>query len=381
MIYLDYSATSWPKSETVLKAMSDFLRFDAGNPGRSGHALSMRAGMAILEVREQLADFFGLKNPMRMIFTQNATTAINTAIKGILNPGDRVIVSGMEHNSVMRPLISFGSSIDLQIANCSRDGKLDLDDLEKKLKTKTRLVVINHASNVCGTIQNISEISKIVHEHGALLLVDSAQTAGVIDINVQEMGIDLLAFTGHKSFHGPPGTGGLVIHDDFDITQMRPLVHGGTGSLSKETAQPNSLPDKYQAGTQNSVGIVGLGQALKELKQTGLENIRSHEQKLTSLLRNGLNEIDGIKLYGTSVSAGSTSTVSFTLNDKDVSTVGQKLDEEFGILCRVGLHCAPVAHKTLGTFPEGTVRLAPGKNTTEEEIHQTIQAVKRVVTT
>ena len=304
--------------------------------------------------------------------------ALNTAILGIVEAGDRVITSGMEHNSVMRPLVSFGDSIDLQIAQCSADGLLDLNDLENKIQKKTKLVVINHASNVCSTIQDIKKISKLTRTNGAILLVDSAQTAGSIGINMKEMGIDLLAFTGHKSLHGPPGTGGLAIGDEFDLSLMKPLMFGGTGSLSSETRQPLSLPDKYESGTQNSVGIVGLGQALREIEDSGLDMIRKHETELTAKLKDGLEAIEGVNFYGLSDVTRSTSIVSITISGKHNSEVGERLDDEFGILCRVGLHCAPIAHKTLGTFPNGTIRLAPGKNTTIDDIEYVLDSIIKV---
>ncbi|MEZ4813255.1 MAG: aminotransferase class V-fold PLP-dependent enzyme, partial [Caldisericia bacterium] len=229
MIYLDYGATSWPKSESMLRAMTDFLKFDGGNPSKTGHRLSVSAYEKVISARKKIATFFGLSKPDRLIFMQNATAALNTAVLGYLKPGDRVILSEVEHNSVLRPLLSFGSSIQIEYARCTKNGVLDIDNLKRKLKKKAKLVVISHANNVNGTIQNLAAISKTVHKANSRLLVDAAQTAGQIEIDIEKTGIDLLAFTGHKSLHGPPGIGGLIINKDFNISSLQPLILGAIG--------------------------------------------------------------------------------------------------------------------------------------------------------
>jgi cysteine desulfurase family protein len=379
MIYLDNAATSYPKPPEVLAAMNDFLERAGGNPGRSGHRLSVEAGRIVYDAREALADFFGIRDPLRVLFTLNATYGLNLAIQGLLRPGDRVLTGGMEHNAVMRPLRELekrGIQVDVVAANV--DGTHSLSGWSAALEAGARLVVLNHASNVCGTIAPVEEVAKLAHQAGALILVDAAQTGGVLPIHMTEMGIDLLAFTGHKGLQGPPGTGGLILADSFDPSQLNPLARGGTGSRSEFEIQPDDLPDRYESGTPNGVGIAGLGAGLNWLKERGLEQIRAHEVELVKRLREGLRKIKGVKLYGVDDPELSTTVVSFTLAGKRVSEVGYWLDEEFEIFCRVGLHCAPAAHRIIGSFPEGTVRLAPGAATTLEEIESTVRAVERI---
>jgi cysteine desulfurase family protein len=379
MIYLDNAATSFPKPPAVLAAMNDFLERAGGNPGRSGHRLSIAAGRTVYDTREALADFFGVRDPLRVIFALNATHGLNLALQGLLRPGDRVVTGGMEHNAVMRPLRDLekrGIQVDVVAANA--DGTHSAPAWSAALEAGARLVVLNHASNVCGTIAPVEEIAELAHQAGALILVDAAQTGGVLPIDMTEMSIDLLAFTGHKGLQGPPGTGGLILADSFDPSQLNPLVRGGTGSRSEFEIQPDDLPDRYESGTPNGVGIAGLGAGINWLKERGLEQIRAHEVELVKHLCEGLRNIKGVKLYGVDDPELSTAVVSFTLEGRRVSEVGYRLDEEFEIFCRVGLHCAPAAHRSIGSFPEGTVRLAPGATTTLEEIESTVRAVERI---
>jgi cysteine desulfurase family protein len=377
MIYLDNAATSWPKPPEVLKAMVDVLEHAGGNPGRSGHRLSIAAAHVVYDTREQVASFFGVSDPSRVIFTNNSTHALNIVIKGLLKPGDKVVTSSMEHNSVMRPLRALeAKGVNLNIVQCAITGTLDLQDITEAVSQDTKLVIINHASNVVGTILPVADIATIAHEAGALFLVDASQTAGVIPIDIKKMGIDLLAFTGHKSLLGPTGTGGLIIGENVDDSQIEPLMYGGTGSFSASEEQPEYLPDKFESGTPNVVGIAGLGAGIRWVSQRGVEAIREHEKELEQLLLDGLSGLPNIKVYGTQDANKSIAVVSFTLQGKSTSDVGLRLDEEFGILCRIGLHCAPIAHKTIGSFPEGTVRLSPGIFTTSEDIQRTIQAIE-----
>jgi len=380
MIYLDNAATSWPKPTEVLKAMTEVLERAGGNPGRSGHRLSIAAARVIYDTREKIARFFGISNSLRVIFTGNATHAINLALKGILKPGDHVVTSSMEHNSVMRPLRSLEKQgVRLSIVPCAADGSLDVKDLEKAVSSTAKLVVVTHASNVVGTILPLAEIASMTHQAGALLLVDAAQTAGAIPIDVKAMGIDLLAFTGHKELQGPPGIGGLVIADHVDVSRVEPLIQGGTGSRSDSEEQPDDLPDKFESGTANLVGIAGLGAELKWVTDRGIDEIRNHLKKLSQTLIDGLSVLPKVKVYGTLDPERSITIFSFTVAGKQVSEVGLRLDEEYGVLSRVGLHCAPLAHKTIGSFPEGTVRLAPGIFTTIDDIQEAIQAISKVV--
>ncbi|MFC1929708.1 aminotransferase class V-fold PLP-dependent enzyme [Chloroflexota bacterium] len=380
MIYLDNAATSWPKPPEVLKAMTDVLERAGGNPGRSGHRLSIAAARVIYDTREEIAQFFGISDPLRVIFTGNATHAINLALEGMLKPGDHVVTTSIEHNAVMRPLRRLEKDgLRLSIVRCAADGSLDVKDLARVVNSGTRLVVVNHASNVVGTMLPIDEAGAIAHEAGALLLVDAAQTAGVIPISVSAMGIDLLAFTGHKELQGPPGIGGLVISDNLDVSQIEPLMRGGTGSRSESEEQPDDLPDKFESGTANLAGIAGLGAGLKWLTDRGIGEIRDHMKNLSQTLIDGLSALPKVKVYGTLDPERSVAIVSFTVTGNSVSEIGLRLDEEYGVLSRVGLHCAPAAHRTIGSFPEGTVRLAPGASTMVDDIQETIQAISKVV--
>ncbi len=298
----------------------------------------------------------------------------------MLRPGDRVVTTSMEHNAVMRPLRALEKQgVHVIVVPCERDGSLNLDAMRRAIEPGTRLVVINHASNVVGTILPIAQVAHIAHQANALMLVDAAQTAGVLPIDVQAMNIDLLAFTGHKGLFGPPGTGGLVMNDNVDVNLIEPLVRGGTGSRSEFEEQPADLPDRYESGTPNGVGIAGLGTSVRWVMERGIESIRAHEIKLTQMLIDGLVAIPSVTVHGTRDATRSTAVVSFTVEGREVSEIGLRLDEEFGILSRVGLHCAPTAHRTIGTFPKGTVRLAPSIFTTVDEIHTTIDAIRRIV--
>ena len=380
MLYLDHAATSWPKPPEVIRAMGDFCNFAGGNPGRSGHRLSLAASRVVYEAREAVAQLFGMPDPLRVIFTANATHAINLALRGLLRTGDRVVTTGIEHNAVMRPLRALEQQgVKVGVIPCEPDGSIDLVRAAAAIVPGTRMVVVNHASNVAGTILPISELARLAHGVGAWLLVDAAQTAGVIPIDVTAMGIDLLAFTGHKGLQGPMGTGGLVINNTVDTAAIEPLVYGGTGSRSAHETQPEFCPDKFESGTPNGVGIAGLGAGVRWVQQRGIAAIREHDQELARALVEGLEAIPGVALYGPTDPAQRTATVSFTVAERRVSEIGLRLDDEFDVLCRVGLHCAPAAHRTLGTFPEGTVRFAAGACTRLDEIRTAVAAVEQSV--
>ncbi len=381
MIYLDHAATSWPKPPQVIRAMADYLESAGGNPGRSGHRLSIAAGRIVYEARESIAELFNIADPLRIVFTLNATQALNLALRGLLRPGDRVVTTGMEHNAVMRPLRALEKQgVNVTVIPCAADGSLDLQDWAGALNEPTKLVVLNHASNVTGTIQPVGAIAPLAHRAGALVLVDAAQTAGAVPIDVPEMGIDLLAFTGHKGLFGPPGTGGLVISDKVDAAMIEPLVRGGTGSRSEFEEQPEFLPDRFESGTPNGVGIAGLGAGVRWIMSRGVDTIRAHELELTRLLVKALSGIPGVTVYGPREMSHRTATVSFTVDRRRVSEIGLRLDEDFRVLCRVGLHCAPAAHHTIGTFPEGTVRFAASMVTTTEDINAALMAVEQAAT-
>ena len=379
MIYLDNAATSWPKPPQVKEAMVRFMEEIGANPGRSGHFLSIEAARIIYEAREALSMLFHVKDSSRIIFTLNATESLNLALNGLLKPGDHVITSSMEHNSVMRPLRDREKKgIELTIIPCSKEGMLDPQEMEKKIQSNTRMIVLNHASNVTGTLLPIKEVGRIAKKHKLLFLVDAAQTAGVCSIDMENDGIDLLAFTGHKSLYGPQGTGGLVIGEYIDEKEMLPLKQGGTGSRSEFEEQPDFLPDRFESGTPNGVGIAGLLAGVQFVLEKGVEQIRQHEINLGEKLIGGLGEIPQVKIYGPQNRMDGIATLSFNISSISPSEVAQRLEREFGIFCRPGLHCGPSAHRTIGTFPEGTVRFGLSVFNTADEIEATIQAISLI---
>ncbi len=379
MIYLDNAATSWPKPDCVHEAMLRYMRDVGANPGRSGHRLANEAERIRLDAREAIAELFGVKDPMRVIFAHNATTALNLVIRGVLPPGAHAVTTGMEHNAVMRPLrVLEQQGVSLSVAPCEPDGTLEPQALDEHIRPATRLIVANHASNVCGTVLPIREIGAMARRHGIPFLVDVAQTGGCWPIDLRADNIDLLAFSGHKGLLGPTGTGGLAIHEDFDIDRLPPLVCGGTGSRSEHEQQPDFLPDKYEGGTPNIVGIAGLAASVRYVLDRGVDRICEHERSLTRRLIDDLSRIAGLRLIGTRDASRQTAAVSFTIDGQSAGEIARVLDERFGIMCRPGLHCAPRAHRTLGTLPEGTVRLSPGAFSTAQEIDQTVEAVARL---
>jgi cysteine desulfurase family protein len=379
VIYLDHAATSWPKPEGVLEAMNRFLREVGANPGRSGHRLSVEAARLVYDAREALAELFHVADPLRIVFTSNATEALNLALRGLLRPGDHVVTSGLEHNSMMRPLRALeAEGVEVTVARGSPRGELDPADVEAALRPNTRLLACNHASNVIGTLLPVAEIGAIARRHGLLCLVDVAQTAGAVPLDLAEVPIDLLAFTGHKSLYGPPGTGGLVIGERVPVGDLEPLHRGGTGSRSEEELQPPFLPDKYESGTPNTVGLAGLAAGVRFVLEQTVAAIRAHEMALTHQLLDGLLALPGVTVYGPHEAARQTATVSFNVAGRQPSEVGLALDEDHDLCCRVGLHCAPSAHRTIGTFPEGTVRFALGYLNTAVEVEQAVRAVRKL---
>ena len=379
MIYLDNSATSWPKPRATAQAMTHFLEHVGANPGRSGHRLSIEAGRVVYRARESIASLFNLPDPLRVVFGLNGTEAINLALRGVLKPGDHVVTSSMEHNSVMRPLRDLEKTgVEVTVVRCAADGGLAPEDLERSIRKNTALMVLNHGSNVTGSLLPVAAAGGIARQHGILLLVDAAQTAGSCPIDMEEDRIDLLAFTGHKGLLGPTGTGGLVIGERVNVKEIRPLKSGGTGSRSEHETQPDFLPDVFESGTPNAVGLAGLDAGVRFVLEQGVERIREHEVGLARRLLEGLREIHRVVIHGEQRGTKRTATLSFTVDGVPCSEVGLRLDEEHGILCRVGLHCAPAAHRTIGTFPTGTVRLSPGFFNTSEEMDRTVAAVGRI---
>jgi len=379
IIYFDNAATSYPKPEGVIQAMALFSHEVGANPGRSGHRLSIEAGRIVYQARERVTQLFGHADSSRVIFGLNATEGINQGLQGLLRPGDHVITSSMEHNSVMRPLRALEKEgVAVTVVVCSPEGFLDPQDVRRAIKKKTKMVVLNHGSNVVGTLQPLAEVGEICRRQGVLFFVDAAQTAGSVHINMEGEKIDLLAFTGHKALFGPPGTGGLVVGERVEEKEIIPVKKGGTGSRSELEEQPDFLPDLGESGTPNTVGIAGLLAGINFVLKEGVERIRSHELGLTELLLQGLADIPGVTIYGPKNARRQVSTLSFNIQGMAPSEVGWRLDEEFGILCRVGLHCSPSSHRTIGTFPEGTVRFGLGYLNTESEVRQALQAVRQL---
>jgi cysteine desulfurase/selenocysteine lyase len=378
-IYFDNAATSWPKPPGVAGAMAHFLKEVGANPGRSGHCASVEAARIVFSARQAITDLFRAPDPLKVVFCANVTEALNLVLYGMLRPGDHVITSSMEHNSMMRPLRHLASQgVELTVLPCTPEGLLEAQQIEEAIRPNTVLLALNHGSNVAGTLLPIPQAGEIARRHDLLLLVDTAQTAGAVPIDMQADQIDLLAFTGHKSLYGPMGTGGLVIGERVDPDRLRPLKRGGTGSRSEKEEQPDFLPDKLESGTPNAVGLAGLAAALDWLSGCRVESIRAHEVTLAQALIDGLKGLTGVQVYGTGDAELQTATVSFNIAGLQPSEVGLRMDEECGILCRVGLHCAPAAHKTLGTFPIGTVRFGLGAFNTLKEVEETVQAVARL---
>jgi cysteine desulfurase family protein len=379
MIYFDNAATSWPKPPEVATAITNFITQVGANPGRSGHRLSVQASRQVFAAREAVAKLFHAPDPLRVVFGHNVTEALNLALHGYLRPGDHVVTSSMEHNSVMRPLrVLQSQGVAVTVVQCSSQGQLDPDDLRAALRPDTAMIVLNQASNVCGTLMPIAVVGEIAQRHGALLLVDTAQSAGAFPIDMPADGIDLLAFTGHKSLYGPMGTGGLVLGERVDLECLRALKQGGTGSRSEYEQQPDFLPDKYESGTLNAVGLAGLAAGIQWILDHSVEAIRAPERALTRRLLEGLTDMEGVTVYGCLDAAQQTATVSFNLQNLSPSEIGLRLDEEFEILCRVGLHCAPAAHQTLGTFPSGAVRFGLGAFNALAEVDAALHALAQL---
>lgn len=377
LVYFDNAATSYPKPAQVDEAMKDFHERAGANPGRSGHRLSVEAGRILYDTRELLSTLFGIDDPLNIVFTLNATMALNIALMGLLVSGDHVVTSSMEHNSVARPLRFLETQgVELTIVPCQGNGgELNPEDVAKALKPNTKLVALIHASNVAGTIFPIAEVGKITREKGIPLLVDVAQTAGAYPLDVEKMGIDLLAFTGHKSLFGPQGTGGLYVHSDL---KLKPLLRGGTGSRSEEDVQPEFMPDRLESGTPNTVGVAGLGAGVKFILKEGLDQIVKHKKQLTQHFLEGLKELKGVTVYGKKDVEDRAAIVSLNIEGMQCSEVGQILDEKYGILVRCGLHCAPWAHKTLGTHPQGTVRFSFGYFSTSGDVDLALSALAEI---
>ena len=373
MVYFDNAATSWPKPPEVLAAIAACFADAGGNPGRAGHRLSIAAARVVEDTRVLLAELYNADDPSRIVFAHNATHALNVALYGLLRPGDHVVTTSVEHNSVMRPLRDLeGRGVKLTVVACRRDGALPLDEVRHALRPGTRLLVTTHASNVLGTVIPLGELASIAHAAGALHLVDASQTAGVLPIDVAASGVDLLAFTGHKALLGPTGTGGLFIRAGVDVA---PLMRGGTGSDSDREIQPEFHPDLHESGTLNVTGIAGLGAGVRFLQDVGIDAVAAHERALVNQFMERAADIPGLTVYGPDDVTQRCGVVSFNVAGASASEVAHMLDDSFGIMARAGLHCAPSAHRTAGTFPAGTVRFGFGWFNTADQIHTAAAAL------
>lgn len=377
-VYLDNAATSYPKPDAVYSAMDRAAREIGVAPGRGGYRQSIEASRLLFETREALAALFGVTDSSRFIITHSATESLNLAVKGLLRAGDHVVTTTMEHNSLARPLFAAGrSGVNVSWVTADENGHVSVESIRSALKPETRAVAMTHCSNVTGAANPVGEIGAILKDRGVIFLVDAAQSAGSIPVNIPAMNIDLFAAPGHKGLYGPQGTGFLYIAPEI---YLEPLLLGGTGSGSSELAPPLELPERFESGTLNISGIAGLKAGLEFIAAQGVANIQDHEAVLVKRLIDGLSAISSIKVINPQMTENRGAVVSFSLPGRDPSSVGHILDSQFDIAVRTGLHCAPLAHKTIGTFPEGTVRVSPGIFNCQEDIDALLEAVQKIVT-
>ncbi|AVQ40440.1 cysteine desulfurase [Clostridium botulinum] len=379
-IYLDNAATTYPKPEKVYSSILNYMKNVGASPGRGGYENALTGDRMVYKCRQSLISLFNFNKIENVVFTSNITASLNILIKSIVKDGWHVITSSMDHNSVIRPLVSLEKSnkIELDILNCSEEGLINIDDFKNAIKDNTKLVVLSHASNIIGTIQPLETIGKICKEKGIYFIIDSAQTAGVLPLDFQNLNCNALAFTGHKALLGPQGIGGFIIDDKLNNIATN-FIEGGTGSLSESTLQPDFLPDKFESGTMNTPGIAGLLAGIEYINEEGLNIIKEREEYLSREFINGLLNIDSIKVYGPLDASLRTATISINSSKIDNSELGFLLDSEFGIMVRTGLHCAPLAHKTIGSFPQGTLRFSFGAFNDIKDINYALYALKSIL--
>lgn len=382
-IYLDQASTSFPKAPGVAQAMVDYQTMNGVNVNRGCYSSAYSAEEVIYETRQLLAELFHFSKCKNVIFTPNVTTSLNFILKGFLKPGDHILVSAMEHNAVMRPVVQLASSgISFDRIPCRTDGSMILEKVEELIRPETKAIVTLHASNVCGTRMPLDALGEICQRHQLYFVVDSAQTAGIVPINMDKMHIDALAFTGHKGLRGPQGTGGFLVSQEL-AEQMEPLISGGTGSVSHTEEIPDFMPDRFESGTPNLPGIYGLHEALLYLKTHSLQAINEKELSLTGYFLEQLQALDDtgrhIRIIGKKDLTDLNAVVSIQTPEIDMSQVAWQLDNEYGVMTRVGLHCAPNAHKTLGTYPAGTIRFSFGPENTKNELDFAIQGLKKIL--
>ena len=378
-IYLDNASTTFPKAPNVASAMADYLTNCGININRGSYSLAYDVEDRIYTTRQRLHTLFNGHDPSHVIFTQNVTMSLNMVIKGLLKAGDHVLVSSMEHNAVMRPLTQLlDKGITFDTIPCDSTGSIQMNSIEPLIRPNTVAMIINHASNVCGTIQPLKSIGLICKAHNLQFIVDAAQTAGVIPIDVKAYHIDALCFTGHKGLLGPQGIGGIILTKEMAQT-LTPLIAGGTGSFSHLETMPTHMPDAFESGTLNLPGIIGLNEGLSYIESQGMENIHNHELALTQAFLEGLQSIDGINIVGKQNIQDRTAVVSITIDGMDAASIAYELESTYHIMTRVGLHCAPRAHQTLGTYPEGTVRFSFGYANTLKDVEPALSALHTIV--
>lgn len=374
MIYLDNGATSFPKPEGMIEAMELCMRSYCGNPGRSGHDLAVRTGEEIYRARQNLAELFGIPGAERIIFTGNTTEALNLGIKGVLKPGDHVIATKMEHNSVLRPIhVLTERGVSYTLVNCTPEGKVRPEDIENAIRENTRLIVCTMASNVTGTIMPAAEIGRLARKHGILFLADGAQGAGHMPVCAED--VDMLAVPGHKGLLGPLGTGMLYVREGVELS---PLMQGGTGTASKDIVQPAEFPEGYESGTLNAPGIIGLGYSAAFVRKIGTETIQKYELSLVKQLEEAMRNMKGITIYGCGNCEEKVGIIAFNVRGRDCESVAAQLNDEFGIAVRGGYHCAGLAHQTIGTWERGAVRISVGPYNTKQEMQKTIEALHKI---
>ena len=376
-VYLDNGATSFPKAPGVAENMSDYILNVGTNVNRGAYSSSYKAENIVYETRELLCELFKFNKPENVVFTKNITESMNVLIKGLLKDNDHVIVSSMEHNAVMRPLNSL-NKVEYTKVICDETGELNIEDVKKAIKTNTKAIIMTHASNVCGTILDLEKVGQVCKKHNLFFIIDSAQTAGFLNLDFQKLNADAIGFTGHKSLLGPQGIGGFIVNDRMN-KEMFSFIQGGTGSLSDTEIQPDYMPDKFEAGTLNIPGIYGLNASLKYLLELGIDKIREKEIKLLDRFLDGVLNIENIKVIGKTTSNNRTGILSIDFIKDDNGMISHELSKEYGIMTRSGMHCAPSAHKTLGTFPQGTVRFSVSHFTTMVEIDYTIDCINKIV--
>lgn len=378
-IYFDNAATSYPKPASVLDSMIKYVKDIGSNVNRSSYKSAYDAEDILYETRQLLCNMFNGDDCKNVVFTANITTSLNIILKGLLKEGDHILTSSMEHNAVMRPLAQLASKgISFDTIPCFSDGSLDISSLSSLLRPNTKAIVMTHASNICGTLMPISDVGKFCNENNLYFILDSAQSAGLLPIDMKAMYIDILTFTGHKALLGPQGIGGFILNENM-INLIEPLISGGTGSISHTLNVPEFMPDRFESGTLNIPGIYGLNASLKYINNIGMENILKKELKLTQIFLNELSEINDIKVYGRKDILNRVAVISIDIPNRDLSDIAYILDEKYGIQTRVGLHCSPIAHQTLGTYPQGTIRFSFGHNNNLEEIKYCIQALKEII--